>query len=98
MSQVLNRLTSLWESLKGTDGAAHVFASATSSAAVTPSDATVLDYDALYIGTGGSVVIKHTEAGSAVAFASVSGGTILPVAGVRVMAATTASNIVYLKW
>lgn len=84
---------------KGTDNAAHVFASARSSGAVTPSDSTVLDYNALYIGTGGNVAIKHTSAGSAVTFTSVLDGTILPVAGVRVMSTnTTATNIVWLKW
>lgn len=96
--QVLNRLTDLWNSLKGTDGAAHVFASATSSGAVTASDSTELDFNALYVGGTGNVTIKHTSAGSAVTYTNVPGGSILPVSGVRVMAATTATSITWMKW
>lgn len=80
------------------EGAAHVFASALDSGAVTASDATALEFDALYIGGTGDVVIKHTSGGSAVTFSNVSAGTILPVSGVRVMAATTATSIVWMKW
>lgn len=97
--QIFSRLTGWWESLKGTDGAAHVFSSATSSGAVTKSDSTVLDFNAVYVGTGGDVAIKHTEGGSAVTYPSVPAGMILPVAGVRVMSAnTTASNMVWMKF
>lgn len=99
MAQVLNRLTSLWESIKGNDGAAHVFASATSSGAVTKSDATVLDFNAIFVGTGGDVAIKHTEGGTAVTYPGVASGSILPVAGVRVMSTnTTASGMVWMKF
>lgn len=84
---------------KNTDNNTHVFASATSSGAVTKSDATVLDFNAIYIGTGGDVAIKHSEGGSAVTYPSVQAGTILPVAGVRVMSTgTTASNMVWMKF
>lgn len=75
----------------------NVFASATESGAVTPSDSTVLDFAALYVGTSGNVVIKHTEGGADVTYANVPVG-ILPVRGVRVMAATAASNIVWMRW
>lgn len=74
-----------------------IFGSATKSGAVTKSDTTVLDYNALYIGVTGDVVIKHTASGTAVTYKNVPVG-ILPVAGVRVMAATTASEIVWMKW
>lgn len=74
------------------------FASATSSSAVTASDATVVNFKALYVGTGGNVVIKHLDTDSAVTYTNVLSGTILPVAGCRVMAATTASNIVAMNW
>lgn len=97
--QILSRLTSLWESIKGTDGAAHVFASATSSGTVTKSDSTALDFNAIYVGTGGDVAIKHSEGGSAVPYPSVPSGSILPVAGVRVMSTgTTASGMVWMKF
>jgi len=76
-----------------------VFASATTSGAVTKSDSTVLDFNAIYVGTAGDVAIKHVEGGSAVTYPSVPAGSILPVAGVRVMSAnTTASNMVWMKF
>lgn len=75
-----------------------VFASAREGTAVTKSDDTVLDFHALYVGTGGTVVVKHYEGGPSVEYANVQDGTILPVAGVRVMVASTASNIVALSW
>lgn len=86
------------DNVTGYGGAMSTFASATSSGAVTKSDATVLDYNALYVGSTGNVVVKHTETGSAVSYPNVPAGTILPVAGVRVMDATTATNIVWMKW
>lgn len=97
--QLLSALTGLWESITGRNGAMHTFASATSSGAVTKSDSTVLDFNAIYVGGTGDVAIKHTEGGSAVTYASVPAGMILPVAGVRVMSTnTTATNIVWMKW
>ena len=75
-----------------------VFASAKSSGAVTASDSTVLDYHALYVGGVGDVSIDHTEGGTAVVYTAVPAGTILPVSGVRVNAATTATSIVWMKW
>jgi len=75
-----------------------VFASATDAEAVTPSDATLVEYEALYVGGAGNVVIAFDDADSGVTFSSVPAGTILPVAGRRVMAATTATNIVALRW
>lgn len=86
------------EVLQGTDGSAHTFASATSSGAVAKSDSTVLDFNALYFGATGNVTIVHTEGGSAVEYTNIPVGTILPVAGVRVNAATTATAIVWMKW
>ena len=83
---------------RGTDGAAHDFASATSSGAVTASDSTVLDFNALWVGGAGDISIDHTEGGTAVVYVGVVAGTILPVHGVRVNAATTATNIVWMKW
>lgn len=65
--------------------------------AVTKSDSTVLSFDALYIGGAGAVDIKTSEDAAAVTFAAVPAGTVLPVQGVRVMAATAATNIVWLR-
>jgi hypothetical protein len=86
------------ESSRSDTGAQHVFASARDSGAVTASDSTVLDFDALYVGGTGNVVIKHDASGSAITYTNVPGGSILPVSGVRVMAATTATSIIWMKW
>lgn len=75
-----------------------VYASARESGAVTPDDDTELSFDALYVGTAGNVAIKHIEDGNTVTYTGVGAGVILPVSGVRVMAATTASNIVWMRW
>jgi len=74
------------------------FASATTSGAVTASDSTVLDFNALYVGVGGDIAIKHRTGGPTVTYVGVPAGSILPVAGVRVMAATTATSVVWMKW
>jgi hypothetical protein len=74
------------------------FASATSSGAVTASDSTVLDFNALYVSGTGDVAVKHVENGLVTTYVAVPSGSILPVAGVRVMAATTATSIVWMKW
>lgn len=67
------------------------------SIAVTPSDATVINYRGLYIGVAGNVAIMPANSNVAVTFVGVPAGTVLPVAGVRVMATnTTASSIVAL--
>lgn len=71
--------------------------SSSACAAVVKSDATVLSFGALYVGGAGSVVIKSVEGGADVTFAAVPAGTILPVSGVRVMAASTATSIVTLE-
>lgn len=84
---------------KNTDNNQHAFASATSSGAVTKSDSTVLDFNALYVGTGGDVAIKHAEDGAAVTYTNVPSGSVLPVSGVRVMSTgTTAAAITWMKW
>lgn len=65
--------------------------------AVTASDSTAIAADALYIGVGGTVVVE-THKGTSVTFANVPGGSILPVKCGKVKAATTATNIVGLKY
>lgn len=80
------------------EGALYQFASATSGGAVTKSDATVLDFNALWIGGAGDVSVDHTEGGTAVVYVGCLAGTVLPVSGVRVNAATTATNITWMMW
>lgn len=70
---------------------------ATQADAVTPNDSTVVEFRALYVGGFGDVVVKMVGDSVAVTFSSVPAGTILPIAVQRVMAATTATNIVGLN-
>ncbi len=74
-----------------------VNSSAKDGVAVTASDSTVLVFDALYIGGSGDVVITN-NAGNIVTYTAVNGGAFFPVEGNRVMAATTATNIVTAVW
>lgn len=76
----------------------NVSRSAVRYGAVTPSDSTDLQFKRLYVGGTGNVVVKTSVDASAVAFNTVPAGTQLEVAGVRVMAATTATNIVWMDW
>jgi len=66
-------------------------------AAVTPSNTTVLNCRALYIGGTGDVVLQMPDREEVVTFHNVLAGTILPVSARRVMGATTATNIVALN-
>ena len=94
-----NSTTKHWDiPWEGTDGAAHVFASAASGGAVTPSDSTVLSFKALWVGGAGDVSVDFTEGGTAVVFTGVPAGTMLPVTGTRVNAATTATSITWINW
>lgn len=72
---------------------------ATSAAAVTPDDGTVLPiFNALHVGGTGNVAVL-TKNGETVTFTGVPSGSILPVAGTKVMATnTTATAIVALRW
>ncbi len=76
----------------------NVSRSAVRFGAVTPSDSTDLQFKRLYVGGAGNVVVKPSVDGAAVPFAAVPVGTQLEVTGVRVMAATTATNIVWMDW
>lgn len=67
--------------------------------AVTPSDSVELSVipKALYIGTGGTVILRGVGAGADVTFKNVANGQILDVAAQYVRATgTTASDIVAL--
>lgn len=71
---------------------------ATSAVAITPNDSTNLTVTAraIYVGTGGTVVLKGWDDVS-VTFVKIPDGTILPVAAKRVMATgTTATDLVAL--
>ena len=70
---------------------------ASGAVAVTPSDTTELGpCRALYIGGTGNVVVHMPGRDASVTFSNVLAGTILPVSARRVLAATTATNIVAL--
>ncbi len=77
-----------------------IFASAIGYTAVTKSDTTAVTCKALYVGTGGTVVIAPSVGGTAVSFVNVENGQILPIElkSGTVNAATTASDIVALNW
>jgi lipoate-protein ligase B len=64
--------------------------------AVTPSDSTLINCVALYVGGIGNVVID-TVANTNVTFTNVPGGTTLWIKALRVKAASTATNIVALS-
>lgn len=69
----------------------------TKAVAVTPSDSTVVNARALYIGGAGAVAIKTDSAATAVTLAAVPVGTVLKVQAWNVMSTnTTATNIVAL--
>ena len=65
-------------------------------AAVAPSDTTEVNCRALYVGGAGNVVLQMPGKSETVSFLSVPAGTFMPVSARRVMAATTATNIVAL--
>jgi hypothetical protein len=73
---------------------------ATKAVAVTPGDATVVDFASLYVGGAGNIVVEtRNMAGTAadVTFTGVPAGTILPIACTKVKATgTTATSIVGL--
>lgn len=67
---------------------------ATTAAAVTPSDSTALTSRAVWVGGAGDLSVRLSGAtGTTVVFTAVPAGSLLPISVVRVMAATTATNI-----
>jgi hypothetical protein len=73
-------------------------APAEKAATVTPSDVTVVNFRALYVGGAGDlvVVMRGDASNTPVTFPSVPAGAILPIAVKQVRAATGASSIVGL--
>lgn len=72
-------------------------ASAKDAFTITPSDSTTFKADALYVGTGGAVVVT-TSRGNERTFPAVPSGSILPISCTQVKAATAASGIVGLVY
>lgn len=78
-----------------------IFASGVNFSAVTASDSETVNCKALYVGTGGTITLKQSASGDAVAFVSVQGGSILPIElknGLVMSTGTTASDVVKLDW
>jgi hypothetical protein len=70
---------------------------ATTAVAVTPSDSTALTSRAVWIGGAGNLSVRLSGATSTtVVFTNIPDGSLLPLSVVRIMAATTATNIVVL--
>lgn len=65
-------------------------------AAVTPSDATVVDCRAIYVGGAGDVAVQFYDGGSTITFTAPTVGAVLPVSAYRIMAATTATLLIAL--
>jgi len=69
---------------------------ATHLAAVTPSDSTVVRCKALYVGGAGDLALQARDDSTTVTLVGVTAGSVIPVSCNKVMAATTATNIVAL--
>jgi hypothetical protein len=65
-------------------------------AVTTDDDNEIAEFKALYIGGDGDVVVVNSE-GDEETFIGLTAGSILPVYGVKVKEATTATNIVALR-
>lgn len=67
-----------------------------SAAAVTPSDTTIINCRALYVGGAGNVAIKTAPGATAVTFTAPPVGTILPINidGGQVMATNTTATLI----
>jgi hypothetical protein len=69
------------------------------AAAITKSDTTTYSpaFDALWIGGAGDVTVR-TARGTTVEFVGAAAGTVIPISADRVMDATTATDIVGLRF
>lgn len=73
-------------------------APATKAFAVTPSDSTVINCRAIYVGGAGNVAVIPIEGSTAVTFVGALAGSIIPVGCSKVMSTnTTATSIVGLS-
>lgn len=66
----------------------------TKAAAVTPSDSTVVNARALYIGGAGNVAIKTDASAAAVTFTAPPVGSIIPVQSYIVMSTNTTATLI----
>lgn len=76
-----------------------VIAPARNCFSITPGDSAVLSQlpKAIYVGTGGNVVVRAVDSGSDVTFVNVPNGTILDIRVTAVRATgTTATNLIGL--
>jgi hypothetical protein len=66
-----------------------------SAAAVTPSDTTVINCRAIYVGGAGNVAVKTVAGGTAVTFTAPPVGTILPIMidGGQIMSTNTTATL-----
>lgn len=72
-------------------------APASTFTAVVTSDSTALvAVRALYVGTSGDVIVRSVGSSTSVTFKAVPAGAILPIKAEKIMAATTAADIVAL--
>jgi hypothetical protein len=75
-------------------------APATRADAITPADSDFSDgvvYRALYVGTGGSLVVRLADDAGNVTLTNIADGTLLTLCVKRVGASTTASGIIGLR-
>jgi len=70
--------------------------SARRGAAVTPSDTTVVQCNAVYVGGTGNLAVQFYDGGPTVTFTAPVLGVVHRIAAYRIMAATTATLIVAL--
>lgn len=73
-----------------------IAASVREGAAITPSDTAVVSMDAMWVGTGGDLVLDYGDGN--VTFLNVPGGAFFETQGCIVKVASTASNLVAVKW
>jgi len=66
--------------------------------AITPSDTTVVAFDAVYVGATGNVVVDMLNGGSTITFTAVPAGTLLKIGVVKVHAASTATGLIGLNY
>lgn len=79
-------------------GGLKVFASAMSGAVITPSDDTELDFCYIWVGTTGDLALRLWEQqDTTITLNDVPSGSLLPLRVYKVMAATTALQLVGLN-
>lgn len=70
--------------------------SAKGGAAVTPSDTTVVACNSVYVGGAGNLAVQFYDGGPTVTFTAIAVGVVHRISAYRIMAATTATNVVAL--